>query len=64
MLHLSHSSSPVAEQEPRGLKDSPDTFTVQEERVRELEAKVSALQGLVCHLLEANERLRIRLRAS
>lgn len=37
---------------------------IEELRVQELEAEVSALQGLVCYLLEKNEYLRIRLQAS
>jgi hypothetical protein len=62
MLRSFHYSSPAdQEQCDAGSKEgciSP------EERVRELEAEVNALRGLVCYLLEKNECLRIRLRMS
>jgi hypothetical protein len=55
----SHYSS-SADQEQR-CAGSEEGCISQEVRVRELEAEVNALQGLVCHLLERNERLRMRL---
>jgi hypothetical protein len=60
MFHLSHLFS-FAAQDSHSLKDLPETSTIQEERVRELEAEVRALQGLVCYLLEKNECLRVRI---
>jgi hypothetical protein len=57
--HYSHSP----DQEQRDLDSQVDCIT-QDKRVRELEAEVNALQGLVCYLLEKNEHLRIRLQMS
>ncbi len=64
MFPLSHSSPPLVEQTSESLNDSRATHISQEQRVHALEAEVNALQGLVCHLLEKNEYLRIRLRMS
>jgi hypothetical protein len=59
MFPISHSSSPLVEQESGSLNESPATNIGQEQRVRALEAEVKALQRLVCHLLERNESLRM-----
>lgn len=56
---LSHSFS-IHVQESDTAADSTENCS-QSEQVRELEAEVDALRRLVCHLLEKNERLRMRL---
>jgi GTP cyclohydrolase II len=56
---FSNSWSPFVEQSVNG---SPATDISREQRVHALRAEVNALQGLVCHLLEKNECLRMRLR--
>jgi hypothetical protein len=56
-----HSQLPYREQ--RDL-DSQEASISQDQKVRELEAEVNGLQGLVCYLLEKNEHLRVRLRVS
>ena len=43
--------------------DFADNATWPELNVRAREAEIYALQMLVCHLLEKNERLRMRIRA-
>jgi len=63
MFPLSH-SSPFVEPTHRGLADSPAIHIGQVDKVRALEAEICALQGLVCHLLEKNEYLRMRLQMS
>lgn len=64
MIPLPRCSSPMAEQESEGFNDSPRASISQEQRLLALEAEVTALQGLVCYLLEKNEYLRRRLRLS
>ncbi len=64
MFPLSHPSSPFIEQASESLNDPPATPISQEQKVQALEAEVNALRGLVCHLLEKNEYLRMRLRMS
>ena len=61
MFPLSHPSPPFVEQESESLDDSHISL---EQKMRALEAEVNALQRLVCHLLERNECLRVRLRMS
>lgn len=52
---------------PRPGKNNADDFFEDtaglERKVHALEAEISALQKLVCHLLVKNERMRMRLRA-
>lgn len=62
MFPLSHSSPSLVEQKYESLNESAATIISQEQRVHALEAEVRALQGLVCHLLERNEYLRMSLR--
>ena len=40
---------------------TPENYANPEEQVRKLEEEIEDLQRLVCHLLEKNERLRMRL---
>jgi hypothetical protein len=64
MFPLSHSSSSLVVQTLESRNGSPATNVSQEERVKALEAEINALQGLVCHLIERNEHLRMCLRMS
>jgi hypothetical protein len=61
MLRSSHYSFSPDQEQPEVAKEA---CISQEERVRELEAEVNALQELVCYLLEKNEYLRVRLQMS
>jgi hypothetical protein len=60
MFPLSHSLSTQAQESDR-RSDSSEICLNLEQRVNALEAEVDALQRLVCHLLEKNERLRMRV---
>jgi hypothetical protein len=63
MFPPSH-SSPFVEQTAENLTNSLAAHISQDQRVHALEAEVDALQELVCHLLEKNEYLRMRLQMS
>ncbi len=63
MFPLSH-LSPFVQQTAGNLTSSLAAHINQDQRVHALEAEVDALQELVCHLLEKNENLRMRLKMS
>ena len=61
MLSVSHPFS-LPNRKADRVDNPPNTSISTEQRVHALEAEITALQKLVCDLLEKNERLRMQLK--